>query len=206
MNVIKNHKLKVFIRNKKENLKEIKNNGMIPAISYNKNKTTLLKVNKKDILKIINEGKIYPSIQIFYFNNLKKKVYKIVTIKEIQKNNFMNQIIHIDFYEINPNKVTKFKIPLRIIGRNLRNQSQEKIIDFHNRFLIVKCLFKNVPKHIEVDVSDLKVGHSIFLKDILKIKSFQFVNFNKNLKIVSSYKTKASISKESEEQNIVDKK
>lgn len=147
----------------KGKLKEYRAKGYIPAVSYGaKHPPVSLWVRYKNIVDLMKKYSIEGTV----FNlKLDNKTYPVI-IKEIQKDPITDRPIHIDFQIISLKEKVEVKVPIHLVGEETALKLTGGIIDFPLREVRIKCLPKDIPKYIEVDVSHLKIGQAITVKDI----------------------------------------
>jgi large subunit ribosomal protein L25 len=87
-------------------------------------------------------------------------------IREIQRHPFKKQILHVDFMELVAGEKVIVDIPLVFVGIpegvRLSGALLEQIV--HN--IEVNVDPSNIPNHIDVDVSNLAMGHSLHVRDL----------------------------------------
>jgi large subunit ribosomal protein L25 len=87
-------------------------------------------------------------------------------IREIQRHPFKKQILHIDFMELVAGEKVIVDIPLVFVGIpegvRLSGALLEQIV--HN--IEVNVDPSNIPNHIDVDVTNLAMGHSLHVRDL----------------------------------------
>lgn len=81
-------------------------------------------------------------------------------LQDIQFHPVSEAIIHVDFLRLFEGKHIKMNIPVRPVGVPPGTQQGGKLIK-KLRFITVKALPKNMPEHIDVDVSKLELGKSV---------------------------------------------
>jgi len=147
----------------KSQLKEKRKQGFIPAISYGADKKNIpVFVKYKNILDITKKVTLTGTIL-----NLKisDKTYPVI-IKEIQKDFVTNIPTHIDFQIISMKEKIEVKIPIKLIGEEEAVKLTGGMVDFPMREVRIKCLPKDIPQHIEINVANLKIGEGIYVKDL----------------------------------------
>jgi large subunit ribosomal protein L25 len=87
-------------------------------------------------------------------------------IREIDRDAITREILHVDLQRISENKPVVMHIPVALIGESPAVKEGRGILDHTMRQLEVKCLPKDIPEHIEVDISQLEVRHAIHVGDI----------------------------------------
>ncbi|MEZ4857544.1 MAG: 50S ribosomal protein L25/general stress protein Ctc [Flavobacteriaceae bacterium] len=83
-------------------------------------------------------------------------------LQDIQFHPVTDKILHIDFYQIFDDKEVTMDIPVRIVGnsRGVRNGGVLRIV---NRKLRVKALPKDLPDFIEADITEMRIGHKMYI-------------------------------------------
>ena len=135
--------------------------GKVPGILYGKNLKNLmfevgeLELNSQ-ISRIGEHGVLDISINGDNHN---------VLIKEIQREPVNQKIIHIDFEELYKNSRIITEVPIRFLGENTINKNGD-ILQKERSSIKLQCSTSNIPKLIEVDVSNLTAGESYRVADI----------------------------------------
>ena len=132
--------------------KQIRNEGFIPAVVYgsvteNKN----LKIKRIDFERAFETAGEFNLIDLVIDNQPPTKVI----IKEVQKDAIKNDIIHVDFYQVDMTKKITTVIPLNFIGeaKAVKELGGTLVKNMDN--VGVKCLPGNLVNHIDVDLSSL---------------------------------------------------
>lgn len=151
----------------KDKVRDLREKGFIPAVVYAAGKgSQVIKVSSREFLRLLHQHRLESSI--INLNVKEGKIHKTraCLIKEIQYDPVIGNIIHVDFNEISLTKVIKVNVPVvargEPIGVKLEGGSLEHIL----WEIEVECLPTDIPKEIEVDISHLKIGEAIHVKDI----------------------------------------
>ncbi|HEX9483534.1 MAG TPA: 50S ribosomal protein L25 [Gemmatimonadaceae bacterium] len=87
-------------------------------------------------------------------------------IREIQRHPFRKQVLHIDFQELVAGEKVSVNVPLVFVGvpEGVRNSGAllEQIV--HSIEILVDPA--DIPNHVDVDVSNLAMGHSLHVRDL----------------------------------------
>nr|WKN36648.1 50S ribosomal protein L25/general stress protein Ctc [Tunicatimonas sp. TK19036] len=101
-------------------------------------------------------------------------VEKRCILQDIQFHPVNEIIMHADFLELHEGKPVKMDIPVQLLGTPTGVTKGGKLM--HKRhFLHIKALPKDMPDHIEVNVSKLDFGKSVKVKDV-KETNFQIID------------------------------
>jgi large subunit ribosomal protein L25 len=138
--------------------------GRIPAVLYgHKSHNMALEVDPKDIFKILQSDTGENTIFLLAVPG-KEKIN--VLIKEYQLEPVSHRLLHADFYEVAMDEVLEVDVPLEVIGEAYGVKTEGGLLDIVHRELRVECLPGDIPENIEVDVTELKIGDHIRVKDL----------------------------------------
>ena len=86
-------------------------------------------------------------------------------IKDIQFHPVTDKIIHVDFIELTPGKEVNTEIPVVITGNAIGVRNGGKLRKTLRK-LSVRSTPENLPDAITLDITDMKIGHKIYVRDI----------------------------------------
>jgi len=89
-----------------------------------------------------------------------------VLIKEMQRDPVSGQLIHIDFFRIDPTKPINVTVPINIIGVAEGVRNQQGILDFVRREISITCLMTDIPKAFDLDVTELSLNDHLSVSDL----------------------------------------
>ena len=142
--------------------RQLRRDGVIPAVLYGYGRDpeplSILKVDFEKALASVSGMSI---IKIKIGSKTSRAL-----IQEIQRHPTRAQILHIDFLEVHKGEKLTVKPPIRLVGSPEGVRNQGGILDQIMRELEIKVLPKDLPDHIEVDVTELTVGDSIHVSDV----------------------------------------
>jgi large subunit ribosomal protein L25 len=88
-------------------------------------------------------------------------------IREIQRDSLRpGTIIHLDLYEVRGDEEITLEVPVRLIGIPDGVRNFGGVLDHVLRELEIEVLPSNIPEHIDLDVTSLAIGHSLFVRDL----------------------------------------
>jgi large subunit ribosomal protein L25 len=149
-------------------VKDLRGNGFIPAVVYSGGKESLaIKVSHSEFLKLVHQHRVESVVINLKIKDDKKQSPRSCLIKEIQYHPVYQDIIHVDFNEISLTKAIKVNVPVVAKGEPVGVKQEGGSLEHILWEIEVECLPTDIPKTIEVDVSALKIGDSIHIKDII---------------------------------------
>lgn len=152
-------KLKTEKRERAEKLPK----DQVAAIIYGSgSENQLLKMKGNDFLKVYGVAGVSNLIEL----ELDGKKNNVI-VKEIQKHPVKNNIIHVDFYQVNMKKVIVAEIPFHFIGESKAVKEQGGLLLKGIDYLSVECLPGDLLDHIDIDISLItKIGQSLRVEDL----------------------------------------
>jgi large subunit ribosomal protein L25 len=97
-------------------------------------------------------------------------------IREIQRDSLRpGEIIHLDLYEVRGDEEITLQVPIRLIGIPDGVRNFGGVLDHVLRELEIEVLPSNIPDHVDLDVTALTIGHSLFVRD-LKVENARILN------------------------------
>ena len=115
---------------------------------------------------------------------------------DIQFHPVTDKILHIDFLRVFEDQMVKINVPVTITGNSIgvRNGGRFAI---NMRRILLEALPGNLPETIEIDITNIKIGQSIRVKDI-SLEKAHFLNNNEDV-VVAVKTARAAITEEEEE-------
>ncbi|GAW32891.1 50S ribosomal protein L25 [Carboxydocella sp. JDF658] len=86
-------------------------------------------------------------------------------IKEVQWDPVTEELLHVDLQKVETNRKVHAQVPVHLVGE-AQGVKAGGIIQFNVRQLEVECLPQDIPAEITIDISHLKIGGMIRVKDI----------------------------------------
>jgi large subunit ribosomal protein L25 len=90
----------------------------------------------------------------------------IAIVADIQRDPIKRTFKHVDLHRINPKEKIKITVPVVLMGTAI-GVKEGGLIDLAHHELRIECLPGNIPDSIVIDVSDLKIAHSIHVSEIV---------------------------------------
>ncbi len=148
----------------------LRKSGSIPAVIYGHSGAKHLQILKPDFRKMMQEkGESASLIEIVC-----GKESVLAMMQATQRNPRKDDYLHVDFKEIDPKKEMIAEIPLHFNGEPSGVKDEGGILDIARHKILVSCLPENLPEFIDVDIANLKLGHSIHTKSLPQIKGVVF--------------------------------
>ena len=140
--------------------------GMVPAIVYGDEKESLnLKLHLNELTKASQNELFYTQVLLIKNGDLEEKV----VLKELQRDPAKGKLLHADFQRVSRKTKLKVVIPMNFVNEEecIGVKNEGGLITKAIREVEIMCLAGNIPESIDVDVSELELGASIRLTEIV---------------------------------------
>ncbi len=137
--------------------------GTIPAVLYGLDKEpAALTVDAHTFEKLIQHGRGNLILDL----SAGGAAAQTSIIRELQREPVSGEILHIDFQRISLTEKIQRQIPVHLTGTAIGVKDFGGIIDFVRREVLVEGLPTQIPDAIDVDVTSLMIGDSVFARDL----------------------------------------
>jgi large subunit ribosomal protein L25 len=144
----------------KEAAKRLRKEGWIPAILYGHGEETLPILVDKNTLPLFSESSI---LSMKVDSNASRKTL----VKEIQRDFITGEVLHMDFQLIHEHEKITVEIPINLEGLAVGVKDEGGTLEHFLRSVQVRCLPSEIPPEFRLDVSQLKIGDVIHVKELL---------------------------------------
>lgn len=144
-------------------VKQLRSKGIIPANIFGQGvKSTAIQVVVKDFAKIYHEAGETGLVSI----KVGEKEFPVL-VHLIQRDPRSDQVLHIDFHQVNLKEKTTANVPVLLVGEAPIEKSKEGIVLHNLNEVEVEALPTDIPHNIEVSIDNLtEVGQTVLVKDL----------------------------------------
>ena len=139
-----------------DKLVKLRKDGMIPGVIFGKGMDSIsIKIPYIKLMKLISGH-----AHIIELNLASAK--HLVNIESIQRDPVSGKILHVTFHKLQAGQVTSVSVPIILHGiEDVTGIVMQKLQEVY-----VSCLPENVPGSIDVNVSEIAIGDTIYLRDV----------------------------------------
>ena len=159
------NELNVELRSKtgKGICRQLRREGRIPGIVYGKGfPSTAVSINQRELLKSV-EGSQNSLITLKGEDVLNGAVVIVATML---RDSIKGTPRHVDLHKVNMDETVRVEVKIRLIGTAKGVKDGGGMLEFVKHSVEIECLPALIPAYIDVDVTELIVGHSIHLSEI----------------------------------------
>ena len=142
--------------------KRLRAEGRLPAVVYDeKGKSTPIDISESEFAKLFKQVTKTTTVDI----KLDDGSEIIAFVKDFQHDIVSDKVRHVDFYAVDPDKMIRTKIRVRITGApdavRLGGVFEAGLSEIE-----IECLPKDLPERVAVDVTSLGLDKTILVKDL----------------------------------------
>ena len=141
--------------------KELRKQGLVPCNIYGEKKNADGKPEAMAFAIPMSElRKLVYTPHVYVINLIIDGESHTAILKELQFDPVTDAVIHIDFLEVNDQKPITIGIPVKLVGlaQGVRDGGR---MNLSIRKINVTAPYQQIPEHLDIDVTALKIGKSI---------------------------------------------
>ena len=144
----------------KKGSKNVRREGRVPAVIYGGHEEPIhFSLEEKEMKPLLFTPNSY-IVELDIDGRKEKGV-----MREVQYHPVKDNVLHINFYRVLPGKPVAIDVPVKIVGNSEGVKLGGKLT-VQKRKLRISGLVENLPDFLEVDITNLGIGKSIFVGDL----------------------------------------
>ncbi|MBZ0155850.1 MAG: 50S ribosomal protein L25 [Alphaproteobacteria bacterium] len=136
--------------------------GFVPAIIYKGGNSLPVKLSGKELSQFISRS---AGEQVIVNLQMDGDTRQAI-LKDFQMDPVSGGLLHADFQEISATEQLKVMVHVVVKGEAVGVKRDKGILQHGLREIEIECLPDQIPGHIDVDVTNLLIGHSIHVRDL----------------------------------------
>ena len=145
--------------------RRLRRSGSVPGIVYGgSGEAVTIELNHKELYQHLTNEKFHASILSLKLDGKAEDVL----LRAFNMHPYKGHVQHIDFQRVSKDKKIHMKVPLHFVNADKSPGVKEQggIASHVLNELDISCLPDDLPEFIEVDLSNLTVGHSMHVRDV----------------------------------------
>jgi large subunit ribosomal protein L25 len=145
--------------------RRLRHSGKVPAILYGAHlEPTRLALEHHRLLALVADEKFYSSIISIKVGEQKQPA----VVKDVQMHPARNAVVHVDLQRVLEHEKIRLHVPIHFKGAAAAPgvKTQGGVVSHHMADMEVVCLPKDLPEHIELDISGMNLNDTLYLGDI----------------------------------------
>lgn len=146
----------------KGELNRLRKEGWVPGVIYSKELETPIKFS---VFETHLNKLIYTSETHMVTLRFEDGEEHFGIIKDVQFDPLTDKVIHVDMQGVKFGEVITVEVPVVTVGDSKGVKDGGKLLVSVNK-LEIECLPRQIPESLEVDITDLGINDSIFVRDL----------------------------------------
>jgi large subunit ribosomal protein L25 len=138
--------------------------GKIPAVLYGRGaEPAALTVDWRDLRAALTTDKGLNALLTVKVDGTSTKVI----VKEMQRHPVRRDVLHVDFLAVDVDKPIAVDVTIVLEGEPIKVLREQGVVEQTVNAIVVHAKPDAIPGHLVVDVSDLEIGHTITVADLV---------------------------------------
>lgn len=138
--------------------------GKVPAVLYGRGaEPASLTVEWRELRAALTTDKGLNALLTLDVSGKRTKAI----VKEMQRHPVRRDVLHIDFLAVDVDKPISTDVPIVLEGEAAKVLREQGVVDQVLNAIVVEAKPDLIPGHLSVDVSDLEIGHTITVADLV---------------------------------------
>jgi large subunit ribosomal protein L25 len=147
-------------------VKKLRGSGRVPATIYGRQtKPQNLEISAKEISDLIHHS-VSENLLVDLSVENDARAKRLALVQEIQHHPIDGKVLHVDFHEVAENEKVTVQVPVETTGEAAGVKTGGGVLEHVLFKLKVRCLPKDLPEQIVVDVTSLEIGKSIHIGEV----------------------------------------
>jgi large subunit ribosomal protein L25 len=147
--------------------------NQVPAILYGKHTAPeLLSIDGPEFTRLIKS--IAGSASLIELKRKDKPEAALSFLQEVQRDPITDRFLHVDLHEVKADEKFEIRVKIQLTGESFGVKNQSGVLETSNQFVRIRCLPKDLPTFIEVDVTELKVGETIHVGELKAVPGVEY--------------------------------
>jgi large subunit ribosomal protein L25 len=145
-------------------VRTLRKQGLLPAVVYGEKGARSIQLNSHGFETLL---KHHRSENLIIDLSVAGEAAVKVLLKEVQHGPVFEELLHADFVEISMTKKMRVMIPVRCAGEPVGVSQEGGILEHVLREIEVECLPGDLVESFALDVSALKIGSTLMVRDLV---------------------------------------
>jgi large subunit ribosomal protein L25 len=161
--------------------RRLRKQDRIPAILYGKHTAPItLAVDGPEFVRLVKA--IGDNAALIELKGTTEQALSI--LQEVQRDAMTDRYLHVDLHEVKADEKMEINVPVHTSGESTGVKNEAGVLEATSHTLRIRCLPKDLPAFIDVDVTELHVGQTIHIRELKPVAGVVFLG-DKNQPVVS---------------------
>lgn len=152
-----------------KNSKQLRARGRVPGVLYGKNiPVTPIDLDASALKKEMERSSGLLDVRVA------GKPYRVL-VRQLQKNAIKGDLLHVDLFAVSLNEDLDVNIPVVLVGE-AAGIKEGGVLQHVTHSVTIRCKPDKIPSELSVDVSELGMGDSLLLTDVISKLPFEVIS------------------------------
>ena len=152
-------------------VRRMRREGLVPGVVYGRDMEPMsVTANRRELVKLLHAKAGEHALVALRLED-GKPWEKPVLVQAIQHHPVDGRIVHVDFHAIVLTERLKVKVPVVLKGEPVGVRQDGGVLEQFLREVEVECLPTEIPSGVEYDVSAMKIGDTVHVRDLTPSKN-----------------------------------
>jgi large subunit ribosomal protein L25 len=146
--------------------RRLRSSGQIPAVVYGGagKDSVPIQVDRKRLVELLRSGGGDNAVFLLKLASTGQERHAM--IRDMQLDPITREILHLDFQRVVMTEKVRVQVAIELKGVAYGVKTEGGVLDFSHREVHVECLPGDIPKMLELDVSELHLGQHLTVGDL----------------------------------------
>lgn len=144
----------------------LRREGKIPGILYGQGECIALTIGPDQIRKVLHSESGSNALLNLNITGGDKEIKRTAMLRDYQVDPITGAILHADLFEVAMDKPIRVRVPVAVTEGIPVGVAEGGVLQHNLRALYIECLPGQIPGHIMVDPTRLKINQGVHVKDI----------------------------------------
>jgi len=155
--------------------RRVRKANQIPAILYGKHTNPeAISIEAPEFVRLLKT--VAGRALLIELNRADKATKALSFLQEVQRDPITDKFLHVDLQEVKSDEKLEIRVPVQVVGESFGVKNQSGVLEIATHALRIRCLPKDLPPVIEVDVTELKVGEAFKVGTLKAIAGVEFLD------------------------------
>ena len=148
-------------------VKKLRAAGVVPGVVYGAHTKPLsVEVSGKELGKVLHSSTSENVLVELDLAGGAAAEKRLAMVQEVQHDHLTDTVLHVDFHELKADEKFTARVPVHAVGEATGVKNSGGVLEFAMRYMHLRCLPKDLPDQISVDVTKLEIGQTIHVGEV----------------------------------------
>ncbi|MNJ54407.1 General stress protein CTC [compost metagenome] len=143
-------------------LRNLRQKGRLPGVVFGKNADNEnIHISTNEFEKWLNRG-----ASGFIELQMEGDRSMTVLLEDLQRDPVTRALVHVDFQFVQATEIIRTKLAVKFVGTPIGTKLAG-VVQIQDPYVEVEALPKDLPSIVELDISDMEIGDTRFVKDLV---------------------------------------